>query len=70
MDLAKQLSPLDKVRLIENLFHDAESSIREQANQKRRSLRGLFKGCSISAGEIDQARRRMWDNFSRVGFDA
>lgn len=70
MDLAKQLSPLDKVRLIESLCHDAESSIGEQATQKRRSLRGLFKGCSISADEIDQARRQMWGRFPREGFDA
>lgn len=70
MDLAKQPSTLDKVRLIENLFHDVESSMRQQTTQKRRSLRGLFKGCSISADEIDQARREMWGNFPREDFDA
>ena len=70
MYLAKQLSLLDKVRLIENLFHDVESSIRDQTTQKRRSLRGLFKGCSISANEIDQARRAMWGHFPGEDFDA
>jgi len=70
IDLAKQLSPLDKLRLIENLSRDVESSLKEKTTPKRRSLRGILKGCSISAEEIDQARKEMWGNFPRKNFDA
>ena len=68
--LARQLSPLDKLRLIENLTRDVEVSLQTQTTQKRRSLRGLLKGCSISAEEIDQARKEMWGNFPREDLDA
>jgi len=68
--LARQLSPLDKLRLIENLTRDVESSLQTKVTSQRRSLRGLLKGCLISAEEIDQARREMWGNFPREDVDA
>jgi hypothetical protein len=68
--LTKQLSALDKLRLIESLSRDVEVSLQTQTIQKRRSLRGLLKGCSISSEEIDQARKEMWGNFPRKDFDA
>lgn len=68
--LTRQLSSLEKLRLIENLTRDVEVSLQTQTTQKRRSLRGLLKGCSISAEEIDQARKEMWGNFPTEDFDA
>ncbi|MEW6381627.1 MAG: hypothetical protein AB1611_18775 [bacterium] len=68
--LTRQLSPLDKLRLIENLTRDIEASLQTQTTQQRRSLRGLLKGCSISAEEIDHTRKEMWGNFPREDFNA
>jgi hypothetical protein len=70
IDLTRQLSPLDKLRLIENLTRDVEISIKTWTASKSRSLRGLLKGCSISAQEIDQARKEIWGNFPREDGDA
>jgi len=61
--LTRQLSSLEKLRLIENLTRDVEVSLQTQTTQiqttqKRRSLRGLLKGCSISAEEIEGFSRR------------
>jgi hypothetical protein len=61
---ARQLSPLEKLQLIERLAADLERAVQE-APKRRRSLRGVLKGCSISAEDIDQARQEMWGNFPR-----
>ena len=63
VELAHNLSVLDKLRLIENLTRDIENSIQSGRTQRRHSLRGVLKGCSISGKEIDQARHEMWNNF-------
>jgi hypothetical protein len=65
VDLAQRLSLLDKLRLIEHLTRDIAASVQAPTIPRRRSLRGLLKGCSISAEEIDRARQEMWGNFSR-----
>lgn len=53
----------DQIRLIERLL------LRVKANSKSaqplRSLQGLWNGVSISAEDIDEARREMWGNFPR-----
>ena len=67
--LARQLSPIDKLRLIENLTRDVEAFLQTRASSQLRSLRGLLKGCLISAEEIDQARQEMWGNFPREDID-
>ncbi|MEW5768308.1 MAG: hypothetical protein AB1797_11940 [bacterium] len=70
VNLARQLSPLDKLRLIECLAPDLEAPLQTQTKLRRRSLRGLLKGCSISPEEIDQARQEMWTgrfSFQRQG---
>lgn len=69
LELARHLSPLEKLRLIEELAPDLEESLRDVAagssERARRSLRGLLQGCDIGADEIDQARREMWGGFPR-----
>jgi hypothetical protein len=65
MDLAEQLSPLDKLRLIERLSRDVAVSLQAPLAPRRRSLRGLLRGYSITEEEIEQARREMWGNFPR-----
>lgn len=65
-DLTQQLSPLEKLRLIEHLTPDLEIALQASKPQRRRSLRGALKGCSINAEDIDQARQEMWGNFPKA----
>jgi hypothetical protein len=64
-NLAQHLSTLEKLRLIEHLTPDIEKALQPAAPLRRRSLRGILKGCSISAEDIDEARQEMWGNFPR-----
>jgi hypothetical protein len=67
--LAKQLTPGQKLRLIETLAPDLEEPLRqaEGSPQPLQSLYGLWKdfGVDISANDIDEARREMWGSFPR-----
>jgi len=65
VNLARRLSPFDKLRVIESLVPDLEAPLQSPMKLRRRSLRGLLKGCSISAEEIDHVRQEMWGNFPR-----
>ena len=64
LDLVKQLSPLDKVRLIERIVPDIERELMATWLTPRKSLLGLCAdlGPAPSAEEIDQARREEWAN--------
>lgn len=64
-NMAQQLSPLEKLWLIERLTPDIEAALRVSKPPRRRSLRGVLKECSISAEDIDQAREEMWGDFPR-----
>ncbi len=61
---AEQLSPLDKMRLIERVAPQLERDL--QTGGPRQSLRGLWKGVDISAEDIAEMRREMWSNFPRA----
>jgi hypothetical protein len=65
LDLVKQLSPLDKARLIERIFPDIERELKAAQPTPRKSLRGLWRGLDITEEEIAEARREMWSNFPR-----
>ena len=65
LDLALKLSPLDKVRLVERVVSTLKQELENVTPKPRRSLFGIFSGVSISAEEIDEARREMWGNFPR-----
>lgn len=47
VDLARRLSPLEKLRLIERVASDLEAALQTPSPPQRRSLRGVLKGCSI-----------------------
>jgi len=66
-DLAKQLSPVDKVRLIQRVAPDIEREFTAMERTPRKSLLGLCAdlGLAPSAKEIDEARREEWANFPR-----
>ena len=67
LDLAKRLSLVDKVRLIERVAPQIERELGAAQPAARKSLWGLCAdlGPAPSAEEIDQARREEWDNFPR-----
>ena len=63
--LVRQLSPIDKARLIERIVPDIERELKAGQPTPRKSLRGLWRGLGITAEEIAQARRDMWGRFPR-----
>jgi len=67
LSLVKRLSPVDKVRLIEQITPDIERELMAARPAPRKSLWGLCAdlGAAPSAEEIDQARREEWANFPR-----
>ena len=65
LPLAKRLSPLDKVCLIEQIVPEIERELEAAQPAQRRSLRGLWKGLDITAADIAEARREMWGDFPR-----
>ena len=65
--LAKQLPPLDKLRLIESLVPGLETQLRLQPTTRRRSLRGILKGNPVGDNDISELRREFEQNFPREG---
>jgi hypothetical protein len=65
MDLVHQLSPLEKVRLIERIAPQIERDLQKAQGAPSTSLRGLWQGLDITAEEIDDLRREMWSDFPR-----
>ena len=63
--LALKLSPLEKVRLVEQVMATLEHDLTAGEKKPKRSLYGIWAGVSISAEDIDEARREMWGNFPR-----
>jgi hypothetical protein len=64
---ALTLSPLDKVRLVEQVMATLEKDLKAEEAKPRRSLLGALSeyGDAPSADEIDKARREAWSNFPR-----
>ena len=62
----RQLPPHEQLRVIAQALPEVERELRKPA-QPLPSLRGLWKalGFSISAEEIDEARREAWAGFPR-----
>jgi hypothetical protein len=67
LSLVKQLSLVDKVRLIERVAPEIERDLIANRPVPRRSLWGLCADLGVvpSAAEIDQARREEWARFPR-----
>lgn len=63
LNLAKQLSPVDKVRLFEKLAPEIERDLQATQTTPRKSLRGLWKGVNITDEDIAEVRGEMWANF-------
>jgi hypothetical protein len=67
LQLAKQLTPIDKVRLIQQLTPDLEQELSAIKPQPKKSLLGLCAnlGKAPSETEIDRTRNELWNSFSR-----
>jgi hypothetical protein len=65
--LAKQLSPADKLRLIERVIPDVEAAVEATEDKALKSLYGALAhlGPAPSAEDIDEVRREMLRNFPR-----
>ena len=63
--LAKQLSLLDKVRLIERIAPEIERDLKASKAAARRSLRGLWRGLDLTEDTISEARREVWAELPR-----
>jgi hypothetical protein len=68
LELARQLSAVDKIRLIERLAPEIEHELKSCSPAERKSLRGLWRGVDISDEDIAQARRETWSEFPRGDF--
>lgn len=68
LQLAKQLSAMDKVRLIEQIAPEIERDLHASQHEPRESLRGIWQGLNITDEDIAEARREMWGNFPRDDF--
>jgi hypothetical protein len=65
LKLIKQLSLLDKVRLIQQIVPQIEHELTNIESQPRKSLRGLWRGSNVSESDITQMRQEVWANFPR-----
>lgn len=59
------LSLRERLEVIARAAEQTESELSGEPKQPTKPLYGLWKVVSISAEEIDEARREMWSNFPR-----
>lgn len=66
--LAQQLSPVDKVRLVEQLMTTLEHDLQAMPKAPREDLYGLWADMSIAISDedIEAVRREMWQNFGNL----
>ena len=65
VSLALNLSPLDKVRLVEQIMATLEQDLSPKTNQQKRSLYGIWSDVDVSAEDIDEVRNETWNQFPR-----
>jgi hypothetical protein len=67
VEMVKQLSPIDKVRLLGRVIPDLEAAIGGAERKPLRFSYGALAdlGSAPSAEEIDEVRREMWRGFPR-----
>ncbi len=64
LSLAKQLSPLDRIRLIEQITPQLKRDF-IVPSQPRKSLRGIWKGIDIGDADLAEVKAEMSSNFPR-----
>jgi hypothetical protein len=63
--IARGLSPLDKVRLVEEVMALLEEDLAQPQPAPKRSMYGIWKDVHITEKDIDEIRQEMWANFPR-----
>ena len=63
VNLAKQLSPLDRIRLIEQITPHLKRDLIVSPSQPRKSLRGIWKDIDISEADMAEVKAEMNENF-------
>lgn len=58
--IALNLSPLQKVRLVEQVMATLERDLSSSQKKPKRSLYGLWSDVRVSSEDIDQVRRERW----------
>lgn len=66
VQLTKQLSLLDKVRLIEEIAPQIERELQAAQSVPRTPLGGLWKDLDITDEDIAEVRAEMWGNSPRI----
>ena len=61
--LARGLSSLDKVRLVEEVMALLEVDLSGQTSDSRRSFYGIWPDANVSEDDITQARQELWSDF-------
>ncbi|QIR35537.1 hypothetical protein HCG51_01395 [Tolypothrix sp. PCC 7910] len=65
LNLVKELSLIDKIRLIEQIAPQIEHEIANIQSPSRKSLRGLWRDSNVTELDIAQMRQQVWQNFPR-----
>ena len=67
VSLARQLPPVEKIRLIKRLVPEIERDMLGQRPSRRKSLLGLCADLrpAPSSDDIDEIRHEMWADFPR-----
>ncbi len=65
VELTKQLSLLDKVRLIERITPQIERELSATQPGQRTPVGGLWESLNVTDEDIAEVRAEMWDNFPR-----
>jgi hypothetical protein len=65
LELVKQLSLVDKVRLIMQIAPQIEKELTNIQPKPRQSLRGIWRDADITESDINEVRKEMWSNFPR-----
>jgi hypothetical protein len=60
----KNLSPAQMLHLVEEIMEMLKPAVQTQS-ASRHPVFGIWSEVSVSADEIDEARREMWSNFPR-----
>jgi uncharacterized protein Yka (UPF0111/DUF47 family) len=65
VDMVRGLSPLDKVRLVEEVMALLGEDLAQPQPAPKRSMYGIWKDVHITEEDIDEIRQEMWPNFPR-----
>lgn len=58
--MARGLSPIDKVRLVEEVMALLEVDLASQTSDSKHSFYGIWPDANLSKEDIAQARQEMW----------